>query len=124
MIHIVNNDILRMKDKSPEDIAGQLIKMLRGFFIDAADNFTTNEATDYPRLLIQVDFSVYEYFASQLTLESKSIWFSISGGGMLLRVTKGIVALDDFYQEVKKIDENIRLRIPDKYLAAEPWKSA
>ena len=113
-----------MLSKAPEDIAGQLIKMLKGFFADAADGFVINEATDYPRLLIQIDFSVYAFFTAKLTLESKSIWFSLSDGERLFRVTKGIVSLDDFDQEVTKFDENIRLRIPDKYLAAEPWKSA
>lgn len=111
-----------MQSNTPENISGQLIKMLSGFFTDAADDFMVSEATDYPKRLVQIDFSVYEFFSARLTLESQSIWFAISGGGRLFRVTKGIVPLDNFDEEVKKFDENVRLRIPDKYLAAELWR--
>lgn len=111
-----------MQSNPPENMAGQLIKMLSGFFADAADDFLISEATDHPKLLVSIDFSVYEFFSARLTVESRSIWFSISGGGRLFRVTRGIVPLDDFDEEVKKFDENVRLRIPDKYLVAEPWR--
>ena len=107
-----------------ESIAERLIAKLSGYFLDAVDDLAIIEATDYPKLLIQIDFSVYEFFSARLTLESKSIWFSISGGGRLLRVTRGIVPLDNFDAEVKRFDENVKLRIPDKYLAAEPWKNS
>ncbi|WP_298450334.1 hypothetical protein [uncultured Marinobacter sp.] len=102
-------------------IAEKLIKDLSVFFEDAGDDFVIIESTDYPMMMVQIEFTVYNYFLARLTLQSKSISFSIMNCGQCLKVTQGMVPLENLANEVAEFDENIRLRIPDKYLSAKPW---
>lgn len=110
-----------MLSDASQELAGKLVRDLSVFFADAGDDFVIIESTDYPMMMVQIEFTIYKYFLVRLTLQSKSISFSIMNCGQWLKVTQGMVPLENLANEMAEFDENIRLRIPDKYLSAKPW---
>ncbi|MFC4878199.1 hypothetical protein [Microbulbifer halophilus] len=100
-----------------------LIKSLNEYFKDAAKDYAVNESTDSPFLYLVIEITLYNYFVVRVTVGKSTVFFSIIESGFQLQLFKNQLSISEFKLALKTLDQEIRLRIPDKYLQAKGWQS-
>ena len=103
------------------DLEDELIGHLDKNFGKAAKDYAVKESTSTPFTQIVIELTVYNYFVVRLAVEKNTIFFSIIQSGFQMPLLKAALAAEDLDSTIKELDEEIRLRIPDKYLQAKGW---
>lgn len=101
-----------------------MINSSKSFFGDAIKDFVVKTSTDVPSVMVSMEATVYNYFVIYLSYERSNLGASIVGGnGVLLHLVFCPFEedQDDFSDFLTSLDKELRLRIPDKYLAAKGW---
>lgn len=113
------------KDYSADELEKIIIKGLLSFFKDRVQDFATAEKTDTPFIQFGFEFEIYNYFI---------VRFNYSRGGCGFCIVNGELGIDldiepEWFEEIKdlnkyfkKLEKEIELRIPDKFLKAKGWK--
>ena len=109
------------------DFEREISRELQEFFSDRISDFTINEFSDAPILEFSADFGVYSFCVISVQISHDRVCFSWREQGYLFELTTcqllssvsdsggdkiGKLALD-------KLNKEIMLRIPDKYLVAK-----
>lgn len=106
-----------------------IIKEHKNFFGSKIDNFIIKEARSIPSLRIFIGFTVYKYVYVSIDIESTALHYSTQVWDRsitlfsaeipsLLKERHGPLIAQNI---LARLDEELRLRIPDKYLIAKGW---
>ena len=113
-----------MQKDSAEEMAKQVVRSLRNHLGEAVQEFYIEGIDENPNHLnFRVEFAAYNYFWIGLAYERGSFIASIITGDDHM-ILDGFMTwweeidLDDW---IPKLAEDLRLRIPDKYLGAKGW---
>tara|TARA_B100001093_G_C26740583_1_gene976469 strand:- start:115 stop:450 length:336 start_codon:yes stop_codon:yes gene_type:complete len=99
----------------------ELINKVDEHFKNAATDYVIKESSDIPHAILRIDITFYNYCIVTLVVEKETLFFSINQSGFCFRLMKLDLTdptLDRFCDE---LENEIRLRIPDKYLVAKGW---
>lgn len=103
------------------NIGDEMVEYLDHYFGCPAKDYVIRESTATPYIQLIMEFTVYNYFVVRLTVEKNTMFFSIFQSGNELPLLKSALSIESLDSTIKNLDEEIRLRIPDKYLQAKGW---
>lgn len=108
-------------DESMSEYVKTFSSSVRDVFGEDQDSLIFLEVRDGPRPALQASFVLYEYWQIVFGYEDGVFGFEIpfrtSSAAVLLGPTKEWT-LNDLDGVLREVDRRVRLRIPDKYLAA------
>lgn len=113
-----------MQSKGYEIIKTELKDALKRHFGDAIEDFMMSAYTDTPHVMFRLEFTVYRFFNVVLEYDRGRFGCCIPSGNIMISLLNsqkwyGEADLEKYCEE---LDEQIRLRIPDKYLIFNNWK--
>ena len=105
------------------------LKYTKKFLIDSFGSFWGNKVQDYvieelghsPHEVLTIEFKLYNYFPIRLNLEMDKISFSIIFSHTRIMVSKHEFSFENIDNIIESFDNEILLRIPDKFLIAKGW---
>ena len=104
-----------------EILEDKLIEILDSHFGQAVNDFVVKESSDIPALQLVIEMSLYNYFVVRAFVEKRTISLSILQSGFQFKLFS-ISMIDESIDSIPaKLEEEVRLRIPDKYLTAKGW---
>ena len=112
-----------MQKNKANETAKDIIKTAKAVFDERINGITLFNVTDEPYKMFSIKFKMYNYFILICNYDRGHFGCSIVYGEDSIALPSK-VEWDDFcdFQEFwKEIDEQVRLRIPDKYLQAHGW---
>ncbi len=119
-----------MQQKS-EELEDLIINQLDNYFKDAIDCFTIEEYEKRPWAEICIRTRLYNYIPLRIMVERNEIFFSIIQAENDLTLLKRDLGkfissgydLSSIEWEcvLKQLEQEVKLRIPDKYLKAKGW---
>ncbi len=101
-----------------DEIEASLVTQISDYWGSAADDFCTSESTNIPFQRFVLEFSLYRYSVVRVNFERNSLFFSEVSKGISFSLLSRKVSYPDLIDTLAEIDEEVRLRIPDKYLVA------
>jgi len=108
-------------DESMSEYVKVFSRAVRNVFGEDQESLIFLEVRDGPRPALQASFVLYEYWQIIFGYEDGIFGFEIpfrtSSAAVLLGPTKEWT-LNDLEGVLREVDRRVRLRIPDKYLAA------
>ena len=104
------------------EIEASIVTQISDYWGSAADDFCTSESTNIPFQRFVLEFSPYRYSVVRINFERNSLFFSEVSKGISFSLLSRKVSYPDLIDTLAKIDEEVRLRIPDKYLVAKGWQ--
>ena len=102
-------------------VEDSIIEELDEYFKHAVRDFVVKESSNTPALQVTLEMTLYNYFVVRVTVEKGVVFFSIVQSGFLFKLFKLELSEENLKIAPKKLDEEIKLRIPDKYLDAKGW---
>jgi len=117
--------VFGVKNKSVQQIYKDIITVLRDYFNDRMEGCSIYDITDDPYQTFTVSFTLYNYYNLVLKYNRGKIEFVIlvnKYDGISLKISQTRLDKADLNVLCKELDEMVRLRIPDKYLAYYNWE--
>jgi hypothetical protein len=113
-----NNNVLA------KEIAKSVSKSFREFFGDKVDEFSIYNLTDEPYTMFTIEFQAYDYFIIIFNYDRGRFGCSIKygSGGISLKNSQKWYDEADMNTFFKELEQQIELRIPDKFLKYHGWK--
>ncbi|ENI8077342.1 TPA: hypothetical protein GRR81_25610 [Vibrio parahaemolyticus] len=105
-----------------EEIEAGLVTQISDYWGNAAENFCTSGITNIPFPMFVLEFSLYKYLLIRVTFEHNSLFFSEISRGIGFNLLSRSVSYQNLNYVLPQVDEEVRLRIPDKYLVAKGWQ--
>lgn len=118
----VKEDFGMQRSKSNE-IAREIIRIDKEILGEKIENIALFNVTDEPYKMFSIKCTIYNYFVLVFNYDRGHFGCNIVCGNDAIALTNTIEWDDgcDFTVFWKEIDEQVRLRIPDKYLQAYGW---
>lgn len=88
---------------------------------DKIDTFVITDNTTIPHVILTIETDVYDFLRLYITLEHSSIGFYIHQNGGCYSLLKNRISIDELQKYLPIIDDELRLRIPDKFLHRYGW---
>jgi hypothetical protein len=110
-----------MDNRNIEEITESYITEFNEFWGDKVSDFVSSDSTDVPYKMLNLEFTLYNYSLVRLTLERNTVWLSDVSKGICLKLLGNSIPSNGVGRHLPQIDNEIRLRIPDKYLEAKRW---
>ena len=112
-----------MQKNKSIDIAKNIIRSAKGLLGDKINNIAIFNVTDEPYNMFSIKCTMYNYFIFQFNYDRGSIGGAIVLGDDAIPLSSTMEWEEDcdFSKYWKEIDNQIKLRIPDKYLKANGW---
>ena len=114
-----------MKNKSVQQIYKDIITVLRDYFNDRIEGYSIYDITDDPYQMFTISFTLYNYYNLVLKYNRGKIEFVIlvnKYDGISLKISQTWLDKADLNVLCKELDEMVRIRIPDTYLAYYNWE--
>ena len=113
-----------MQNSNAEEIAINFINRLKSHFGSRVDEFSIYSITDDPYTMFSIKFTAYSYFSIIFNYDRGSFGCCISNGGdgISLKSSQQWYDKADMNIFLKEIEQQIELRIPDKFLKFYGWK--
>jgi len=110
--------------KNSERISDEIIEKLACYFQNEIDDFMVSGETDSPYIMFQIEFVVYKYFNIILNYDRGRFGCSIINGNRYLPLENSQKWYDQADMNIffKELEEQLQLRIPDKFLEFYGWK--
>ncbi|MEJ2046169.1 MAG: hypothetical protein P8X89_23175 [Reinekea sp.] len=105
-----------------EDLEGMLINKFDQYFQKIAKDYVVKSSTNTPFLEMTIEMTLYNYCIVRVSVEKSTIFFSIVQSGFLLQLFKTSLSEDDLDAALLTLANEVKLRIPDKYLQAKGWE--
>ena len=107
-----------------EKIAVDIINKLKNYFGNRLEGFSVYSITDEPYTMFSIKFTAYNYFPIIFNYDRGSFGCSISNGGEGVELKSSQTWYDkaDINVFLKELQQQIELRIPDKFLEFYGWK--
>lgn len=103
--------------------SGEIINELSMYFEDKVDGYTIFNQIDKPHTEFSIAFSLYNFFNIILNYDRGRFGCNINFGdnGIEIENSQKWYDQSDMKMFCKELDEQIRLRIPDKFLIYNGW---
>ncbi|MFX3617451.1 MAG: hypothetical protein ACE3JK_07975 [Sporolactobacillus sp.] len=113
-----------MQKNNAKDTARKFIETARSYFGNKAQEFSLFSANDEPYKMFSLKFRAYNFYVVILNYDRGHFGCCISFGSDAITLDNAIEWEDnaDLHDFWISIDEQLRLRIPDKFLEANNWK--
>ncbi|MEJ2065443.1 MAG: hypothetical protein P8X74_19550 [Reinekea sp.] len=105
-----------------EDLEDMLINKFDQYFQKIAKDYVVKSSTNTPFLEMIIEMTLYNYYIVRVNVEKSTIFFSIVQSGFLLQLFKTSLSEDDLDAALLTLANEVKLRIPDKYLQAKGWE--
>ena|SRR5690625_4062476 len=107
-----------------KEIAKEIMKGLKSHFGNKIKTFSIHNLTDTPYKMFNISFDAYNYFYINFSYNRGSIGCSISSGkyGIDLDNSQKWYDQADMNIFFKELEQQLELRIPDKFLEYHGWK--
>lgn len=99
----------------------KIIEMVHAHFGDASALFVIKESTCEPRLMVCVEFVLFDYLVVQVSIEGAGVYFGLILPGYQVALFECALKESDIAKSMDRLSGEARLRIPDKYLHAKGW---
>ena len=116
--------MLGLQSKGYHVIKSEIKKALKSHFGNRIGSFTTFEQTDHPYTMFSIQFQMYNYFNVILNYDRGAFGCAIVAGDMGI----GLDSSQKWYDKadmnifLKELQQQLELRIPDKFLEYNGWK--
>ena len=112
-----------MQRNKSNEIARDIIRTAKETFNERINNITLFNLTDEPYKMFSIKCTIYNYFVLVFNYDRGNFGCNIVCGDDAIALPNDIEWDNDcdFAAFWKNVDEQIRLRIPDKYLQAYGW---
>lgn len=90
-------------------------------FSDALGSFLINTNTEIPYFMYEANAVFYNYLLVGITVERRQIFLSVLESGMAISLFNAFLPETDPLDLARELETHLKLRIPDKYLAANGW---
>lgn len=112
-----------MQISKSNEIAREIIRTAKEILGEKICNIALFNVTDEPYKMFSIKCTIYNYFVLLFNYDRGHFGCNIMCGNDAIAIPTNIEWDDDcdFAFFLKEIDEQIRLRIPDKYLKAYGW---
>jgi len=116
--------VFGVKNKIVQQIYKNIITVLRDYFNDRMEGCSIYDIADDPYQMFTISFTLYNYYNLALKYDRGKIEFVILDkyDGISLKISQTWLDEADLNVLCKELDEMVRLRIPDKYLAYYNWE--
>lgn len=113
-----------MQSKKAEQIALEIINEFVSFFGDRMNNPAIHDVTDEPYQMFNITLEAYNYFYLTFSYNRGSIGCSVVQGkfGIDLENSQQWYDKVDMNMFLKELQQQLELRIPDKFLEYNGWK--
>lgn len=113
-----------MHNKSSDTLSDEIIEYLSDYFKEKLGSFSVYNLKDEPYKTFNITFDAYNYFIITFSYNRGSIGCSISQGkyGLNLETSQKWYDQVDMDIFLKELEQQIELRIPDKFLEFHGWK--
>ncbi|MEC5425164.1 hypothetical protein QGM71_16885 [Virgibacillus sp. C22-A2] len=113
-----------MQNRGYEVIKDEIKNELKGYFKDKIGSFSIYEQTDTPYTMFSMQFTMYNYFNIVLNYDRGAFGCAIINGevGISLKSSQKWYDKADMTIFLKELEQQIELRIPDKFLEFHGWK--
>lgn len=113
-----------MQNNSCETIIDDLIENLESYFDEKVEDFVILDKTNVPYVMFNIRFTMYKYFNVILNYDRGAYGCAIINGDLGIDLENSqqwydTADMDVFLQE---LEQQIELRIPDKFLEYHGWK--
>ncbi len=98
-----------------------LIGALDQHFKKAARDYVVKESTDTPTLQIVIEMTLYNYYVIRLFVDKSTVFCSIIQSGFQFPLIKSPLQESELQVMAQRLEHEVKLRIPDKYLAEKGW---
>ena len=112
-----------MHKECAEEIAKEVINGLISTFADVVSAITLLDVTDIPSKSFHIEYVVYNYFCMRFNYDKGHFGTCIIYGENAVSVNTELEWDDncDFSKYWQEVKDEVRLRIPDKYLEKYGW---
>ena len=112
-----------MQKSKANETAKDVIRTAKEILGEKIDNITLFNVTDEPYKMFSIKCTIYNYFVLVFNYDRGHFGCSIVYGNDAIALSNSMEWDDDCEFTIfwKEIDEQIKLRIPDKYLQAHGW---
>lgn len=114
-----------MQNKTADEMSDVVVDILVEKFKDKMEDFEISNITEAPYKTFSVRFKAYDYFIVLFNYDRGVIGCSIQYGEnsfIGLKNSQKWYEKADFDVFCKELQEQLELRIPDKFLEANGWK--
>lgn len=113
-----------MQLNEAKKLAMNISKQIRDYFKDKVDNFSTFNVMDQPHIEFSIEFKAYDYFTIILNYDRGRFGCAINNGsnGIALNNSQKWYDQADMNIFFKELEQQLELRIPDKFLEYHGWK--
>jgi len=113
-----------LPNKTGKLISREIMKKLDEYFREKVGGFVISVETDTPYITFKIEFVMYKYFNVVLNYDRGSFGCSIINGSKFVQLDNSQKWYDeaDINLFFKELEQQIELRIPDKFLKYHGWK--
>lgn len=107
-----------LENKNSDVLSDEIIEYLDSYFEDRLENYSVYNITDEPYTMFSISFKAYNYFIVVLNYDRGSFGCAIDGGsaGISLKNSQKWRDTADMDIFLRELEQQIELRIPDKFL--------
>lgn len=113
-----------MQLSEAEKQAMYISRQLRNYVKDKVDHFSTFNMMDQPHIEFSIEFQAYDYFTVVFNYDRGRFGCAINNGssGIALKNSQKWYDQADMTIFLKELEQQIEIRIPDKFLEFNGWK--
>lgn len=112
-----------LQSKSSESLSDEIIELLSAHFGEKVGSFSVYNMMDTPHIEFNITFDLYNFFIITFTYDRGRFGCNISQGkyGLSLENSQKSYDKADMNIFLRELEQQVKLRIPDKYLAYYGW---
>lgn len=113
-----------LQSKNSDNLSDEIIDKLSNYFGDRIGAFSVYNMIDEPHIAFNINFELYHYFIINFSYDRGSIGCSVPQGkyGIDLKNSQEWYDRADMDIFLQELEQQIELRIPDKFLEYNGWK--
>ncbi|TGA98739.1 hypothetical protein E4665_07765 [Sporolactobacillus shoreae] len=113
-----------MQTKNSDILSDEIIDKLSNYFSNKIDDFMVSDTTDTPYTMFKIEFVMYKFFNIVLNYDRGRFGCSIINGSRFITLDNSQKWYDKADMDIflKELEEQLKLRIPDKFLEHYGWK--
>ncbi|MEI3604985.1 hypothetical protein SPD48_04725 [Pseudogracilibacillus sp. SE30717A] len=113
-----------MQNKNSDTISDEIIQKLSNYFNNKIGTYSVYNMMDEPYIAFNIIFDLYNYYIINFSYDRGSIGCSIIQGkyGIDLENSQQWYDTADMDVFLQELEQQIELRIPDKFLEFHGWK--
>jgi len=113
-----------LQNKTSDVLIDELIDILENYFKEKIEDFVVIEKTDQPYTMFSMRFNMYQNFNVILNYDRGAFGCAIINGDFGIDLENSQQWYDKADMDIfcKELEQQLELRIPDKFLEYHGWK--